>query len=124
MKFNEKHWAAITILAEPGRRGLTYKQIAEDYVGVSEQSLHKWRKNDAFNNEVMKQVRRNTLRSLPDVMDSVPKHIIKGNAAMLTPYLKMLGMLTDKQEVEIKDGNVDTDAIKARIAEIMGEDKE
>lgn len=114
-RLNEKQIAAITLLALPKRGGMTYKQIAEE-VGVTEQTLHNWRKLDYFNEELKKQVLRNTIDKLPDIFDSVPEHIIKdGNAAMFRTLLQSLGMLTEKVEVENKTSEADVDSIKAEI---------
>lgn len=114
-RLNEKQIAAIALLALPKRGGMTYKQIAEE-VGVTEQTLHNWRKLDYFNEELKKQVLRNTIDKLPDIFDSVPEHIIKdGNAAMFRTLLQSLGMLTEKVEVENKTSEADVDSIKAEI---------
>lgn len=117
-RLNEKQLAAIVILSQPQRGGLTYKQVAEE-VGVTEKTIHEWRKLDHFNEEVKRQVVRNTVGRLPEIFDSVPKHIIEdGNAAMFRTLLQSLGMLTEK--VEVNDGNktTDIDDMKARIAEM------
>src|SRR5690554_981968 len=114
-RLNEKQLAAIALLSVPKRGGMTYKQIAEE-VGVTEQTLHNWRKLDYFNEELKKQVLRNTIDKLPDIFDSVPEHIIKdGNAAMFRTLLQSLGMLTEKVEVENKTSEADVDSIKAEI---------
>ena len=113
-RLNEKQWAAIAILSLPKRAGLTYKQVAEE-VGVSEQTIHNWRKLDHFNDEIKKQVLRNSVEHLPNIFESVPKHITEeGNAAMFRTFLQSLGMLTEKVEVDNKgEGGADIDAIKA-----------
>lgn len=114
-KLNDKQIAAITILSQPKRGGLTYKQVAET-VGVSEQSIHNWRKNDAFNDELKREIVRNTLDRLPDIMQSIPDHIINdGNAALFRTLLQAHGLLTDRVEVTSKDGQTDVDSIKAEI---------
>lgn len=117
-KFNEKQWAAITILAQPKRAGLTYEQVAEK-VGIARSTLQEWRKDDDFNEEIKRQIMRNTIDRLPEVLDSIPDHIINdGNAAMFRTLLQAHGMLTEKHEVETKDGKVtDIDDIKAKIAQ-------
>lgn len=110
--------AAITILALPGRGGLTYEEVA-DKVGVHINTLYKWRRRDDFNDELKKEIVRNTLDRMPDVMASIPDHIIKdGNAAMFRTLLQAHGLLTDKVEVEQKgDGGVNVDAIRERMRE-------
>ncbi|RDV27768.1 phBC6A51 family helix-turn-helix protein [Lysinibacillus capsici] len=114
-KLNDKQIAAITILSQPKRGGLTYKEVAEE-VGVAESTLHLWRKNDAFNEELKRQIMRDTIDRLPEVMASIPDHIINdGNAALFRTLLQAHQMLTEK--VEVSDGNkgTDIDAIKAEI---------
>lgn len=124
MKFHEKHWAAIAYLSQPKRAGLTYKEIAER-VGVAEKTLFEWKKKDEFNEEVKKQVLRNTIDRLPEIMDSVPDHIIEeGNAAMFRTLLQALGMLSDKVEVEDKRQGVDIAEIKAKVDAMTREKNE
>jgi uncharacterized protein YjcR len=114
-KLSEQQIAAITILSQPKRAGLTYKQVAEK-VGVSEQSIHNWRKLDVFNDELKREIVRNTLDRLPDIMQSIPDHIINdGNAALFRTLLQAHGLLTDRVEVTAKDGQTDVDSIKAEI---------
>ncbi len=114
-RLTEKQIAAITILAQPKRAGLTYEQIA-DQVGVSRQTLHEWRKDTRFNEELKKEIVRNTLDDLPEIMKSVPQHIIKdGNAALFRTLLQAHGLLTEKVEVANVASDSDADAIKAEI---------
>ncbi|WP_061564910.1 phBC6A51 family helix-turn-helix protein [Heyndrickxia coagulans] len=115
-KLSEKQYAAIALLALPKRGGMTYDEIAER-VGVSRQALYEWRNQDAFNEEVKKQVLRNAVEHLPDMYAAVPRHVIEeGNAALFRTYLQSLGMLTEKVEVENKDGSAaSVDEMKAEI---------
>ncbi|WP_332606856.1 phBC6A51 family helix-turn-helix protein [Bacillus spizizenii] len=122
-KLSEKQIAAIEFLAEPNRGGLTYDQIAEA-VGVTRQTLHNWRNDDVFYEELKRRVVRKTSDKLPDVLASVPDHIINdGNAAMLRTFLQMHGVLTEKTEVDVKtDGNNVAD-IKAEIERLRAQRK-
>lgn|SRR5690606_5975513 len=115
-RLNEKQIAAIAILSLPDRGGLTYKQVAER-VGVSEQTIHNWRKLDEFNDEIKKQVLRNAVEHLPDMFAAIPRHVIEeGNAALFRTYIQSLGMLTERLEVEDKrSSNEDIDDMKAQI---------
>lgn len=124
-RLTDKQYAAITLLALPKRGGMTYQEVAEK-VGVSSESLRQWRRRDDFNEELKKTIVRNTLDDLPDIMASIPDHIITdGNAALFRTLLQAHGMLTEKHEVETKgDGRVDTDAIKARMAAWGSEGKD
>lgn len=119
-KLNDKQYAAIAILSQPKRGGLTFKQVAET-VGVTEQTLINWRKTDAFNDELKRTIMRDTIDRLPEVMAAVPDIIInEGNAAMFRTLLQAQGLLTDKVEVTTKEGGTDVDSIKADIERLKG----
>lgn len=115
-RLNEKQIAAIAIMALPKRGGLTYEQIAEQ-VGVARSTIFEWKKDETFNEELKRQIVRNTIDDLPEIMASVKGHIVDtGNAAMLRTLLQAHGMLTEKVEVENKgDGAADVSDIKAEI---------
>lgn len=114
-KLNDLQIAAITILAQPKRGGLTFEQVADE-VGVSRETLRLWRKRDDFNTELKAEIVRNTLDRLPEIMDSIPDHVINdGNAALFRTLLQAHGMLTDKVEVETKGNDVDADAMRAQV---------
>lgn len=115
-KLSEKQYAAIEYLSLPKRGGMTYEQIAEE-VGITDRTLRDWRKEDAFNEELKRQVVRNTLDRLPEIMASTADHIINdGNAAMFRTLLQAHGMLTERVEVDNKSaGATDVDAMKAEI---------
>jgi Helix-turn-helix of insertion element transposase len=115
-KLSEKQLAAVHYLAQPKLGGLTHDQIAAE-VGVDRATIFRWKQDDTFTEEVKRQIMRNTMARLPDVMASVPDHIINdGNAAMFRTLLQAYGMLTDKVEVENKNaGSTDIDSMKAEI---------
>ena len=115
-KLSEKQQAAVYYLALPKLGGMTHEQIAKE-VGVDRATIFRWKKDDDFNEEVKRQIMRNTIDRLPEVMASIPDHIINdGNAAMLRTLLQAHGMLTDKVEVENKGGNTtDVDAMRTEI---------
>ncbi|MFS0562612.1 phBC6A51 family helix-turn-helix protein [Terribacillus sp. 179-K 1B1 HS] len=123
-KLNEKQYAAIAILSLPNKGGMTYEEIAEE-VGVDVSSLRRWRNDDTFNNELKRTVMRNTLERLPDVMASVPDHIINdGNAAMFRTFLQAHDLLTERQEVTTKDnGAADVNDMKAQIEAFKAKQK-
>jgi len=118
-RLNEKQYAAIAILSQPKRAGLTYEQVAEE-VGIARSTLQEWRKDDAFNDELKRQIMRDTIDRLPEVMASVPDHIINdGNAAMFRTLLQAQGLLTERVEVEAKGGaTADLDGMRAEIERI------
>lgn len=117
-KLTEAQYRAIVLLSQPKKGGLTYAEIAEE-VGVDERTLRRWRNKDEFNEELKKAIMRDTLDRLPEVMASVPDHIINdGNAAMFRTLLQAHGMLTEKHEVETKESNgTDIESIRAKIAQ-------
>lgn len=116
-KLSEMQYAAIAILSLPKRGGLTYEQVAEQ-VGVDVRTIHRWRQDDRFNDELKRKIMRDTLDRLPEVQASIPDHIINdGNAAMYRTMMQSLGLLTDKVEVETtQKGAVDIEAIRAKLA--------
>ena len=119
-KLNEKQYAAIALLSLPDKGGMTYEQIAKE-VGVSRRQLQEWRKDDSFNDELKREVMRGTLDRFPEVMASIPDHIIKdGNAAMFRTLLQSYGLLTEKVEVTSDSKSGDIDAIKAEIERLRG----
>lgn len=114
-KLNEKQLAAVELLAKPKRGGLTYLQVADE-VGVNESTLHRWRAEEYFNNEVNRRVVRSLSDRFPEVAASIADHIIlDGNAAMLRTMMQAMGLLTEKHEIETKGPDVDTDAMRAQV---------
>lgn len=118
-KLSEAQIAAVEFLSLPKRGGLTYEEVAEK-VGVSAVTLYKWRKDDEFNDELKREIVRKTIDRLPDVMASIPDHIINdGNAAMFRTLLQAHSLLTDKVEVETRgSGDTDISVMKAEIERI------
>lgn len=116
-KLSPEQYAAIAILSLPKRGGMTYEQVAAQ-VGVDVRTLHRWRSDDRFNDELKRKIMRDTLDRLPEVQASIPDHIINdGNAAMYRTMMQSLGLLTDKVEVETtQKGVVDIEAIRAKLA--------
>lgn len=115
-RLNEKQMAAIAILAQPKRAGMTYDEIAKE-VGVARSTLFEWKKQDVFIQALKEEIVRNTLDRLPEVLDSIPDHIIRdGNAALLRILMQAHGLLTEKVEVESKGTeSADLDAMRAEI---------
>src|SRR5690625_6329170 len=97
---SEKQWAAIAILSQPQRGGLTYAEVAKE-VCVARSTIYEWKKNERFEKALKDEIVRNTSDRLPDVLESVPEHVIKsGKASMLRTFLQMQGPLKEKQEEE------------------------
>ncbi|MEZ7173550.1 phBC6A51 family helix-turn-helix protein [Sporosarcina sp. OR05] len=123
-RLNDRQLAAIALLAQPKRAGLTYDQVAER-VGVSRQALYDWRKDDAFNAVLKREIVANTIDDLPDIMASFKEHIVRdGNAALARVLFQAHGMLTDKLEIDNKPQQSGDDHIadmKARIEQMRGQ---
>ena len=101
-RLNEKQMAAIAILAQPKRGGLTYEQLAEE-IGVAKSTLFEWKKLDHFDKALNKEIVRVTKDRLPDVFESIIDNIQQtGNAAAFRTLIQAHGMLTDKFEIESK----------------------
>lgn len=113
---------AIKYLAQPKQGGLTHEEIAEK-VGVSRQTLYNWRRGIEFNDEIKREINRNTMHRIPDVIDSLLTQATKEqqpSAKAAELLLKTVSMLNDRLEVEDrtkKDDNqaTDIDAMKAEI---------
>lgn len=118
---NEKQYAAIALLSKPKLGGLTYDQIAEE-VGVDRSTLYRWKNDDRFEAELKRTIMRSTLDRFPEIMASIPDHIVNdGNAAMFRTLLQAYGMLTEKHEIETKgNDSADVDAMKAQIEAFRG----
>ncbi|WP_019241500.1 MULTISPECIES: helix-turn-helix domain-containing protein [Bacillus] len=117
-----EHWIAIKYLAQPKKGGLTFKQIADE-CGVHVNTIDNWRKDPLFERELKREIMRKTVDRLPEIMESIPNHIIKdGNAALFKTLLQANDMLTDR--VEVSSGNSDGQSIediKAKIARYKGD---
>lgn len=114
-KLNEKQIAAIAILSQPKRGGLTYEQIAEE-VGVARSTLFEWKKNDDFHNALKAEIVRTTSDRLPEVFSSMIENIIEtGNAAAFRTLVQLHGLLTEKVEVNGNESKTDMSDIKAEI---------
>ena len=116
-KLNEKQIAAIEYMALPKRGGLTYVQIAEK-VGVSEQTIHRWKNDDTFYNALSRTIVRNTQDRLPELFDAAIDGVItEKNAALFRTLIQAHGLLTEKVEDVTKgSGDVTAEDMKAQLA--------
>lgn len=121
-RLNEKQVAAIAILSQP-KRTMTYEEIAKE-VGVAKSTLFEWKKQDAFDKALNKEIVRVTKDRLPDVFDSIIDNIKQtGNAAAFRTLIQAHGMLTDKLEIESKQNPAtDMEQIKREIEKYQRED--
>lgn len=111
-----EQFIAIEWLAKPRKGGKTYEEIAT-ICGVTARTLENWRKDATFDAEFKRAIVRENSAKLPELVDSLSTIAIRdGNAAMAKLALQVSGMLTDKVEVETKDGEgTDLAALRARI---------
>lgn len=111
-----EQFIAIEWLAKPRKGGKTYEEIAS-ICGVTARTLENWRKDATFDAEFKRAIVRENSAKLPELVDSLSTIAIRdGNAAMAKLALQVSGMLTDKIEVESKDGEgTDLAALRARI---------
>lgn len=109
-------FVAIEWLSIPNKGGKTYEDIAA-ICGVHPNTIGNWRKDKTFDAELKRAIVRNNSARLPEVVASMADWAIKeGNAAAAKLILQINGMLTDKVELETKDGgSTDIEALKLRI---------
>lgn len=124
-RLNEKQIAAIEYLSLPKRGGMTFKQIAEE-VGVSEQTIHRWRNDDVFSAALNRKIVRNTQDRLPELFDAAINGVIEEkNAALFRTLIQAHGLLTEKHEIDAKSNTgADLDEIKAQITRIRASKKD
>ncbi|MGM7724372.1 phBC6A51 family helix-turn-helix protein [Metabacillus sp. Hm71] len=115
-----EQYEAIKYLAQPKNGGLTLDEVAEA-VGVTRQTLYRWRQDIEFSDEIKRQINRNTMDRIPEVLEAMMEASIKNknaNAAKLV--LQSVGLLTDRLEVEDRTKHrethtTDIDEMKAQI---------
>lgn len=124
-RLNERQVAAIEYLSQPKRSGMTYGEIAEA-VGVSERQLYTWRQDDVFADAVIKRTIQKSAEHLPEILESIPKHIIEeGNAAMFRTFMQSIGALTEKVEIGTKSNtDADVDKMREEIEKMRRKDSE
>jgi L-serine deaminase len=108
---------AIEFLAQPGNAGHTVEQVAKE-CGVSRKTIYEWKKKPEFEAELKRQIKRNLLNRVPDVMEAmIQASITEGNAAAAKLVVQAAEMLTDNLVVETKGDTKDVEELKRRIAE-------
>ncbi|MGG1644149.1 phBC6A51 family helix-turn-helix protein [Paenibacillus sp. NRS-1782] len=118
MNLEMKHYTAIRYLSLPPSERPTLAEIAEE-CGVTPSALYQWRQDSIFEAELKRQIVRNNVDDLPELIALIPKiAITEKNAAMAKLALQVHGMLSDKVEVSTttnSGGGTDIAALKARI---------
>lgn len=94
------HLIAIKYLALPRHGGKTMDEIAQECC-VSRQAIYEWMKDDLFMKERIKEMKRNSMDRVPEVIDSMADAAVKDrNAAAAKLILQMNEMIVEKSEVE------------------------
>lgn len=108
---------AIEYLSQPGNAGHTVEEVAKE-CGVSRKTIYEWKKKPEFDSELKRQIKRNLLNRVPDVMEAMIQASIKeGNAAAAKLVVQAAEMLTDNIVMETKGDTKDVEELKRRIAE-------
>jgi len=110
------HLIALKWLALPKRGGKTMNEIAEE-ASVTRGTLYDWIKDPLFDKELKKEIIRETMNRLPEVLASLTDAVVNDhNAAAAKLLLQVNGMLTDKIEVDNKGtGITDIDALRTKL---------
>lgn len=121
---NADQYVAIEWLSLPNKGGKSFEDIAQ-ICGVHVNTIGNWRKDTAFDRELKRAIVRNNSDRLPELVASLTDIAIRdGNAAMAKLALQVNDMLTDRVEVETKEGAVtDVDALRQRIAALQKRDE-
>lgn len=121
-RLDSRHHIAIKYLALPGHGGLTMQQIAEKAT-VSRKTLYEWSKEELFERELKKEMKRVVGNEIPDVLRALLNAATtEGNAKAAELLLKTYGgMLTDNVEIEHKASvydRLDVEEIRKRAEDI------
>ncbi|MBG9788701.1 phBC6A51 family helix-turn-helix protein [Brevibacillus laterosporus] len=119
-RLTPEQYIAIGYLAQPQQGGKTVAEIAKE-CNVSERTIYNWKNDNAFERELIAQMRRNVRDMIPAVNKAMFDTAVKeGNAAAAKLLFQQVGLLTDKVEVETKaTGEVlDIDELKRMVAEM------
>lgn len=115
-----QHLTAIQYMSLPKSQRPSKEEIAEK-CGVSRSTLYAWINDPLFEAALKRQIVRNNLDDLPDLVQSLTAIAIRdGNAAAAKLALQVHGMLADKVEVQstttyTETSSTDIEALKARI---------
>ena len=114
LQFDERQRLAIQLLALPGKGRLSYEQIAEQ-VGVSIRQFYRWRHMEAFKDAVVQTAMANLKDELPEVFAANLKQAKGGNAKHIELLYKLMGMMIDKQEVQVEEKLQDNASVRNDI---------
>jgi transcriptional regulator with XRE-family HTH domain len=113
-----EQYVAIEYLSQVKNGGLSQDEIAEK-CGVSRTSLYNWRQDDVFQAELRRQIARNTMNRLPEVMNAMVESAISlKSAAAAKLIMQACEMLTDHTVIDDKRNmrnGTDTEDLKERI---------
>ncbi|MEW9700717.1 phBC6A51 family helix-turn-helix protein [Paenibacillus sp. SI8] len=113
-----EQYVAIEWLSQIKHGGKTLEEIAE-LCGVTRQCLWSWRRDDEFQHELKREIVRNTMSRLPEVLEAMADSAITlKSAAAAKLILQANEIITDKVLIEQKqqrESEVDTEALRAKL---------
>ncbi|MFD2702775.1 phBC6A51 family helix-turn-helix protein [Paenibacillus shunpengii] len=112
------HMIAIQYLALPKRGGKTMEEIGTE-AGVSRQAIYDWLKDPLFERELKRQISRNTVVKIPEVVDAMVQASVEDRNATAAKLILTMGeMLTEKVDVVKTDvSGMDREELTRRIQE-------
>jgi len=122
-KFHEKQRMAIEILAQPGRGGMTLDEVAK-YIHADPKTLFRWRGEPEFVNAVTQKAIMNLHADLPEVFAANMERAKAGEVRSVDLVYKLLGLLVDKSEIEVKENGKSEEEIDTEIRRMREKLKE
>lgn len=113
-----EQYTAIEWLAQVKHGGKTLEEIGQ-LCGVSRQTIHNWRRDDEFNDELRREIARGAMSRLPEVIAAmVDSAITLKSAAAAKLIMQSVGLLVDEVRIEEKrktESEVDVDSLRKRL---------
>lgn len=123
-KLEARHYKAIYYLAQPNHGNLTMEEIGKE-CGVSRKSLYEWKKDELFQRELKKEMRRMVGDRIPEVIEAMFREAIEnGSGKHAELLLKTYGDMIDskievEQTVNDKRESRDAEELRKRADELM-----
>lgn len=115
---NEGQLYAIELLAVPGT---TAKEAALK-VGVSQNTMVKWRRKPEFQAELKRTIQQSARNGAPDVLAAMRREAVEnGNSAAAKLYLQAAGLLDNQsatEELEAASKATSTEELQRRLAQL------
>ncbi|MFB6362489.1 phBC6A51 family helix-turn-helix protein [Paenibacillus elgii] len=114
-----EQYTAIEWLSQIKHGGKTKEEIAQ-LCGVSRQTLHRWERDDEFQDELRKEIARGAMNRLPEVINAmVDSAITLKSAAAAKLIFQSCSMLVDEVRIEETRRKstepTDIEALKAKL---------